>query len=286
MSKTAAATLREQTYRGTHLRDAKGVYTWKDERFPSITTLLKVLDKPALVRWAPKMVAEHVARIATEAIDFIDGTVQQQKLGWGVVKTHIGGVLAELADIETLKGVPWAYSEKKRDLGSTFHDIAEQIAGGTPINPAVFADDVRPLVQGFMKFLDDEVPEFLAMETGVFNRTIGYACTLDTIVRLPKRNRTVVIDYKASADSYPEHSLQLAAQRFAEFVGLRDGTEIPMPETDGTMILLILPGGYRLLEWPTDKSDLDDISALVTLYNRNQRKLKYSPVAERLQEAA
>lgn len=281
-----AAELRQQTYRGTHMRDSKGVYTWKDERFPSITTLLKVLDKPALVRWAPKMVAEHVQRIAVDTRDFVNITVPAEKLGWPVVRQHLDTVLSELADADAIKNVPWAYSEKKRDLGSTFHDIAEQIAGGTPINPDVFADDVRPLVRGFMQFVDDEMPEFLAMETGVFNRSIGYACTLDTIVDLPRRKRRVVIDYKASADSYPEHSLQLAAQRFAEFVGLRDGSEIEMPETDGTMILCILPDGYRLLEWETQRSDLDDIGALVRLYQRNQRKLKYSALTEKIKEVA
>lgn len=263
---TKAAELRKQTYRGTHMRDSKGVYTWKDERFPSITTLLKVLDKPALPRWASKSVAEYVA-------DYVTRQVPAERIGWKQAQEH-------LSDVEKLKNVPWAYAEKKRDLGSTFHDIAEQVAGGTPVNPDVFADDVRPLVKSFLQFVDDECPEFLAMETGCFNRSVGYACTLDTVVYLPKRDRTVVMDYKASNDSYPEHSLQVAAQRFSEFIGLRDGTEAPMIETDGAMILLILPTGYRLLEWQTDPSDLDDVRALVTLYNRNQRKLKYQAVSE------
>lgn len=279
-----AQDLRNLSYRGTHLRDSKGVYAWKDERFPSITTLLKVLDKPALVRWAPKMVAEHVSRIATDAREFVNVTATEQKLRWPVIQSHLDDVLGELSDVETLKGVPWAYSEKKRDLGSTFHDIAEQFAGGTPINPEIFADDVRPLVRGFLMFVEDELPEFLAMETGVFNRNVGYACTLDTIVDLTKRKRRVVIDYKASADSYPEHSLQLAAQRFSEFIGLKDGNEIPMIETDGSMILLILPDGYRLLEWETRPEDMEDIRSLVGLYNRNQRKLKYATVAEKIKE--
>ncbi len=269
---TKAAELRQQTYRGTHLRDSKGVYAWKDERFPSITTLLKVLDKPALPRWASKSVAEYVA-------DYVSRYVPEHKTGWKEVQEH-------LSDVEKLKNVPWAYAETKRDLGSNLHDIAEQVAGGTPVNPDVFADDVRPLVRGFLMFVEDECPEFLAMETGVFNRTVGYACTLDTVVNLPRRKRTVVCDFKASKDSYAEHSLQVAAQRFAEFIGLRDGTEIPMMETDGAMILLVLPDGYKLLEWPTDAADLDDVAALATIYRRNQRKLKYTVVAERTVEVA
>lgn len=270
MKQTEASALREQTYRGTHLRDSRGVYAWRDEKFPSITTLLKVLDKPALVRWAPKMVAEHVA-------DYVLRRVPEERIGWKEVQRYLG-------DVETLKQVPWAYAEKRRDIGSTLHDIAEQVAAGVPVNPAVFAEDIRPLVEGFMMFCDAEQPEFLAMETGCFNRSVGYACTLDTIMRLPRRERTMIVDYKCSQDSYPEHAIQLAGQRYGEFIGLRDGTEIPMMEVDGTGVLLIQPNGYKLVEWETSPADIDDIRALVRLYERNQRKLTYAVIDDQTEE--
>lgn len=261
-----AQALRAQTYRGTHLRDTRGVYAWKDERFPSITTLLKVLDKPALPRWASKSVAEHVA-------EFVTKTVPEQKLPWPQVQAYLG-------NSDELKQVPWKYAEAKRDIGSNLHDIAEQVTGGVQVNPDVFADDLRPLVQSHLDFCATEQPEFHAMETGCFNRSIGYACTVDTIVRLPRLGDVLaVMDYKTGKDVYDEAVIQVNAQRISEFVGLRDGTELPMPECKHNLVLLIQPSGWRLVECPVVPEIEDVLRALVTLYNYKKAGFKPQDLA-------
>jgi hypothetical protein len=238
------------TYRGTHLRDSKGIYTWKDERFPSVTTILKVMDKPALPRWASKSVAEYVAAFAER--------IQAEKIPWPDVH-------AELTNVDKLKAVPWDYAEKKRDLGSTFHDLAERYAGGMALNPEVFASDVQPLVKSFLKFVEDFKPKWEAMECGVFNREHNYAGTMDTIMHVD--GRLMVVDYKTGKDTYVEHALQLAAYRRAEFLALADGSEIPMPKTVGGAVLLIQPDGYKLMEWPCDDAEFDAFLSLRGAYD-------------------
>jgi hypothetical protein len=266
--KTKAQSLRDRTFRGTHMRDSRGVYAWKDERFPSITTLLKQLDKPALPRWAAKSVAEHVA-------DFVNNVARRQRLSWAAIHKYLG-------DSESLKQVPWKYAEKRRDIGSTLHDIAEQVAGGATINPDVFADDIRPLVMAYLDFCDQEQPEFHAMETGCFNRTIGYACTLDSIMVLPRfGNVSCICDYKTGKDVYQEAMLQVNAQRVCEFIGLRDGTEIPMPKCDRNLVLLIQETGWRLVECPVIENIEEILRALVTLYQFNRAGHEIVPVCER-----
>lgn len=261
-----AQALRAQTYRGTHLRDSRGVYAWKDERFPSITTLLKQLDKPALPRWAAKSVAEHVA-------DFVTNTVPNQKLPWKNVQEYLGNA-------DELKQVPWKYAEKRRDIGSTVHDIGEQFVGGTIINPEVFADDIRPLVCNYLDFCTIEQPKFHAMETGCFNRQIGYACTLDTILELPRFGSVLAVcDMKTGKDVYDEAVIQVNAQRIAQFVGLRDGTELPMPVCGMNLVLLIRETGWRLVECPIIPEIEDVLRALVTLYDYKQAGYKTRDIA-------
>jgi hypothetical protein len=259
-----AQELRARTYRGTHLRDTKGVYAGKEERFPSVTKVLGVMNKPALPRWASKSVAEHVA-------EYVGVTVERDKIGWANIKEY-------LSDVDSLKNVPWDYAEKRRDLGSTFHDIAEQYVAGAHIAPEVFADDVRPLVESFLTWCDEFKPEWEAMECGVFNRTHNYAGTMDAIVRV--NGRLMVLDYKTSKDSYPEHALQLSAYRYAEFLGLANGDELTMPEVDGGAILLVQPGKCKMLEWPCEPKQFDAFIALRRAHDfvaSNLKPMELSP---------
>lgn len=253
-----ASELRAKTYRGTHLRDSRGIYAWKDEKFPSVTSILSQMAKPALTYWAAKMVSEHVA-------DYVTHTVPDNKLPWHEVQSY-------LSDVDELKSTPWKYAEKRRDLGSTFHDIAERFAGGMEVHPEVFASDIRPLVESFLTWVDENQPEWFAMEAGVFNRTHNYAGTMDTIMML--NGRMVVLDYKSSKDSYPEHALQLAAYRNAEFMGLADGSEIPMPNTEAGIILLVQEERCKALEWQCGEAEFEAFLALRRVYDFNKSNLK------------
>lgn len=255
-----ARALRAKTYRGTHLRDLKGVYTWKDEKYPSITTLLKLLDKPALPRWAAKSVAEHVR-------EFVEVRVPEGKLQWDAVQRY-------LTDVDELKEVPWKYAEKRRELGSTTHDITEQFALGTPINPDVFSEDVRANVVSYLDFCQTLKPVFLAAETGVINRGVGYACTLDSIMQLPSLfgEELCIVDYKNAKDVYFESCLQVNAQRVCEIVALKDGSEIPMPDCTRNLVLVFNEGGWRLFEWPVLPDAERFIYALRVLYGMKEHK--------------
>lgn len=225
--------------RGTSYCDSKHVYTWAESpgsplkrRFVSVTTVLKALDKPALPRWASRSVAEYVAELARQVKG---GTLKGSDL------------LRVLQDVEHLKGIPWAYADKRKVEGSTIHEIAERIIGGEALSPDVFDPRIAAKVRAFQRWLAEAKPEYEAMEAAVFSREYGYAGTLDAIVTIG--GKRIVLDYKDSADSYPEHALQLAAYRHAEFLAMPDGREEPMPHTDGGAILLIQEEQCRLVPW-------------------------------------
>ncbi len=152
------------------------------------------------------------------------------------------------------------------ELGTAVHDACEQYAL-TGERPAV-DDEVRPFVDRFDEWAQTWQPAYEAAEAAVYNRTYGYAGTLDAIATID--GQRLLLDYKSSARSigsdgkpthpYPEHALQLAAYRHAELLAtwrarrveqfrrryyLLSATEgvlsVPMPTLDGGVILHLTP---------------------------------------------
>jgi hypothetical protein len=200
-------------------------YLWRDETFDSVTTILSGgIPKPALTSWAAKSVAEYVAANFDE------------------VRAIASKDTA--AAIDLMKGSPWRQRDAAALQGSAIHAWAEaHVLGKQPPAPPKAH---KPYLDGFLRFLDDWQPEYEASEMSVFNRQFGYAGTLDFIATLPGLGR-VLGDYKTGKGVYGEVGLQLAAYRHAEFVGMPDDSEQPMPEVDTCVVLHLTPDGYHLI---------------------------------------
>jgi hypothetical protein len=199
-------------------------YTWGDESFTSVTTLLGALSKTALVNWAAKMVAEYAVDNGPEIL----ALAQADRDG----------------AIRALKGSPWQKRDQAADLGTHVHDqIEARILGQTPATPP---DDVATRVAYFETFCDDYQPTFEAAEATVYNRDASYAGTLDSIAIIG--GERFIIDVKTTKSGvYPEHALQLAAYANSEFIGAPDGTEVPLPDITAGAVLWINPRGYELV---------------------------------------
>ncbi len=214
------------------------------ERFWSVTTILKGgLPSPALTAWGMKAVAEYAVANHRQLSSMLE-TVR-------VRRTDTDGMLlvtdpdAVQAAIDWLKGSPYRERDRKADIGTAVHQAAEAHVLGKPWPTP--ADDVAPYVEQFHRFIADFEPTWELAESSVYNRTEAYAGTLDAIVMIPGRGRAL-IDYKTTGKGvYPEHALQLAMYRYAEFIGLPDGTEAPMPEVDGCAVLWLAPDTYELV---------------------------------------
>ncbi|MDQ2782221.1 MAG: DUF2800 domain-containing protein [Actinomycetota bacterium] len=199
-------------------------YKWRDEEFTSVTTILSGgVPKPALTNWAAKSVAEYVA-------------------------AHLAEVNAIAADdpaaaIDLMKGSPWRQRDKAAAQGSDIHAWAEAHVLGKVMPEPPPAH--RPYCDGFLRFLEDWRPTYQMSEATVYNRANAYAGTLDAIVEMD--GDLWLIDYKTGKGVYGEVALQLSAYRSAEFIGLPDGTEAPMPEVDWCGVLHLTPDGYHLI---------------------------------------
>jgi len=208
------------------------------ERFWSVTTLIKTgLPSPALMGWGMRSVAEYAVANHRTLSAMLEAVRVRKTAGGMAIITDPDAVAAA---VDWLKGSPYRERDRKADIGTAVHAAIEAHILGAPA-PAPSEDTEGHLAQ-FARFIETFNPFFELAEATVYNRTAKYAGTLDLIATIPGRGRAL-IDTKTSASGvYPEAALQLSAYRYAEFIGLPDGTEAPMPAVDGCAVLW-LPGG-------------------------------------------
>jgi hypothetical protein len=224
------------------------VYKWPPEpphdlEVVGVTSIIGAgIPKPFLAPWSAKMVAEY-------AVDKLDSWA-------GLAKED------PKAAVDLLKRSPYRSTAEKADMGTIVHVAVEAYVRGEPLSDEQLAEELterrvpqskwrstRGYVKGAVEFLSDLEPEILHSEATVYSREHGYAGTADLIakLRVGKSRRPVVIDYKTSKAIYDEVGLQLCAYSRADFVGLNDGTELPMPKNvrDGLAVRLTPTGRYE-----------------------------------------
>jgi hypothetical protein len=215
----------------------KRFYSWRGEAYWSVTTIIGGgIPKPVLVNWAKKFTAEY-------AVDNFDKLTK-------LLEPDKDGNVDREAAVDWLKGAAFRDRDKKADLGSSLHVATEAYVLGKPM--PMWPLPIRPRMGQFLAFLQDWEPEYHQTEASVYSRTQRYAGTLDAICTI--KGRRVLLDYKSGKGVYPEVALQLAAYRYAEFIGLPDGAEALMPAVDACAVLhLPDDGDYDLIEVRADK---------------------------------
>lgn len=187
-----------------------------DLRLWSVTTIIGVLDKPALLYWASEQTA--LAAIHSEAT-------------WrGMLADDDRG--CDHTDAATCQAVKWLRDARNRkpkgkrsatELGTLVHEACEQYAL-TGTRPEV-DDEVRPFLDRFDDWLGRFGPVYQATEVAVFHPALGYAGTTDAFLTID--GVRYIADYKTTrkaldsrgnpSEPYPEQvGLQLAAYRWAE----------------------------------------------------------------------
>jgi hypothetical protein len=221
-----------------------------DEQFYSVTTIIGALDKPALLYWAAEQTAIAACNVASSLKRRITEEGEEAVIKW-----------LRDARFRTIKG-----QRSAAELGTAVHDACEKYAL-TGVRPDV-DDEVRPFLDRFDEFCQVWQPIYQAVEAAVYNRTYGYAGTLDAIAIID--GQTVILDYKSSRKSigsdgkptgpYPEAALQLSAYRHAELMAVWRARKtekfrrryyllstdekdlgVPLPKIDGGVVLHLTP---------------------------------------------
>lgn len=215
-------------------------YQWGDERFWSVTTVIGCLDKPAIPRWAAKRAAEF-------AVDNAESWLALTRTG------------QKTAAVDLIKGAPWRERDKAADIGTAVHKAVELYTLGQSM--PTWPDDVAGHMAQFEKFLNAYEPEFELAEATVYHRAHKWAGTTDGVCTFRKApqdhadlvGKRTIVDYKTSNEGrqghglYPEIALQLGAYAHAEFIGLPDGTEAPMPTIDAGAGIWLRPDKWAVV---------------------------------------
>ncbi len=200
---------------------------------PSVTTILRIVNKPALIYWA----ANSVANYALDNLDTIN---------------ELMGVLGEDGDRDgayrLLKGSPWSHRDRAANVGSSVHDSIEKMILGQDVDVPIYA---QPFVDAWGEFIRDYNGTFEASEMTVYSLTHGYAGTCDALMKYG--DRLGVTDWKtragkkaASQSAYETELLQVAAYAKAEFALLPDGSSERLPQIDGGSVVMLCPDGYAI----------------------------------------
>ena len=179
------------------------------EDYPSVTTVLSAIAKPALVTWAEK--TAKAAAIESAADLYVD-----------LAKIQGSVPMSRPAYIATLQGRMGKDRQTQRELakageiGTQTHALIEWSLR-TSLGQKVRRPATTPPAEwAFMAYQDwaksvDLQPIFI--EQTVWSGVHGYAGTLDLVARV--RDEVTLIDFKTSKGIYAEYDLQSVAYQAA-----------------------------------------------------------------------
>ena len=184
------------------------------ERQPGVTSILNMMAKPGLRYWFAKMVAEE----AVDSFSTIMDLVGKQR--------HDDAV-------DFLKRAPGRHSGRAADRGTIVHGLIERMNRGEELGN--IHPDFEGYVRNYEDFLNKWQPEWLEVESTIWNSTVGFAGTCDGIARI--QNEIALVDLKTGANVYGEVALQLSAYANGEFILEANGDRRPLPEIETAAVV-------------------------------------------------
>lgn len=275
------------------------------ELLDSVTTVIAATNsKPWIARW-------HGSTSMAWAVDNIELLIRMLAGDGTLAERRQAAIALGKDEAERLRQI-------KADAGTYVHDVQEALIlwaaspgrTGTdialPVLPAhledalygdePLSDVVDFMVDGFINWVSDMNPRFLAAEMAVYNQPLGVAGTLDIIAELdgyalapdfteviakPGGMLTGCIDTKTGKTPDGTWKEQLSAYRRMRECLLPLGELHPMPKTDCGMVLHLrpeYPNGYLLMlvAGPDDEAAWERFQSAVTIY-RDRQKVKDKP---------
>ena len=160
-----------------------GFYWEDDQPFVSVTTVLGVIEKPALRYWATKQVYWAMA---------LDPSLSEKE------------ALA----------APFRKSKNAMRRGTLVHSMVEAYKHIQEYVDTI-AEPTRKYAQAFYNWVTDNNVEVLVQEKSQVSRKYCYAGTFDLLVRFKNSGRVLVVDIKTGKGIYEEVFLQLSAYKHA-----------------------------------------------------------------------
>lgn len=222
-------------------------YLIDDQAYPSVTHVLSVVAKPALVQWAAKTERALVLEASADLYEDLAGTPKMGRAAYlATLQTRVGHTKAHQRELA-----------KAGEIGTQAHALIEwslrkalkQEAGPEPrvSSAALWA------YMGFEDWARAHHVEPVWIEQTVWSTRFGYAGTLDLLARVD--GVLTVVDFKTSKAVYSEAFLQNVAYQQA-LIDMGHETpdaglilRIPKDEKDPAFEAVAVPAREAL--WPT-----------------------------------
>ena len=167
-------------------------YTANGEPVPSVTTALKIIDKPALVNWASGCAVDYVASAINPGESYDE--------------------LQLLTIFDNARKAHWQKKKDAGDLGSIVHKWVENYINGEdpgmPVN-----QKLKDSVNNFLDWVKKHNVIFKVSEQQIYSKTYNYTGTLDFICEMD--GKLYIGDLKTSSGIWPEYFIQTSAYRAA-----------------------------------------------------------------------
>ena len=227
-----------------------------ERKVPGVTSIIDMLGKPFLQRWAAKVVAEKAVADLGPLVSL---------------------VLADPAGaVDYLKNAPYRDTAAAAEAGTQAHGYFERMALGKPIGRVT--PGMEPFVAAFDAFLEEKQPEYIHLEETVWSDEHDYAGSFDAYAVID--GERLFIDNKTTRSGiHEEVGIQLAAYRFSESIIRNDGSRIPTPKADGGAVLHVRPEGARLVPVRADEAMFEIFLALREAF-RFEKELKPTVVGD------
>ncbi len=238
-------------------------YTIDGCQFPSVTTILDVIAKPALGPWYAKQERRYFETAMLEVLSK-PGARDPEYVRSAVVDA-VGGVKA--ADRE---------KQRAATIGTAIHAGIEwqlrtrlgEDAGSEPVLP----DPAAWAVESWKDWTKSIALEPLAIERTVYCEACGYAGTLDLYARV--EGALTVLDWKSGRAIYPEAFLQNVAYRHA-------AARLGLPSSQGLIVRvpkLVDDPSWEVMAVP-ETLVINDFLAAARLW-RWQRQMEGKPIGD------
>lgn len=243
------------------------VYTLNGKRLYGVTTVLGVINKPALVGWAAKMVTEHIKETCPEEFHPVEGV----------------RYTVTLVELERAKSAHTRKKDFSATIGTDIHAECETLVneaiaqGGKIVRPF----HTEPMVQKFIDWAMREDIKFLASEKQLYSKTLWVAGTCDLLFE--KDGKRYVGDIKTTSGIYDRTPFfQCAGYE----IMLEEGGEVPF---DGGRCIIRLgkDGSFEVVysNSPVDKGGflaaLELFKSLEVPVNEKQKHIKRAVVKKK-----
>lgn len=230
-------------------RDAKHRYRWEGGPWvPGVTTIQGMKAKGfGLEHWMKRTVAIAAATHV------------------GMLSTMVESGGAEAA-ADWLVKLPDRERDTSADIGTRVHALCEQIALGNG-DDLIVTEQERPYIEGYRRdFLDRHLPEFRAVEFMVYSHQYQYGGTADFAAVI--KGETWLCDIKTSKSAHEETAIQLAALRWADWLGLPgDPKKYAIPQATRFGVVHVRPEGSKLIPYNVGGEDFAAFLACRRLYS-------------------